>query len=170
MPALLPIFNSDFPVFSNASEKTDDVPSIGRFEPDIMLPGQFNDLTRRPQQMDGETRLVLAVLEDAVRTYVKTANSRSGIRGNRLAEVSSWFDSRARYPFSFEYSCEVLGMNAAALRKRLAALRMKDFPAKQIHSVGRRQVMRPARYLPRKRSRAQLLCSTTFRSNGREIP
>ncbi len=38
------------------------------FEPDFMVPVQFYDLIRRSAFLDGETRLVFAVLEDAVRT------------------------------------------------------------------------------------------------------
>ena len=46
-----------------------------RFEPDFLVPVQFFDLTRRRSMLDGETRLVFAVLEDAIRCYVKTVNS-----------------------------------------------------------------------------------------------
>jgi hypothetical protein len=126
-----------------------------RFEPDLMLPVQFNDMIRRRWQMDGEMRLVLAVLEDAVRTYVKAAASQTRRGGKRFLEVCNWFDSKARYPFSFEYTCEILGMPAEALRKRLSTFTAKDFPTKQVHSVGRRQLMRPQRYSPRRRSRTR---------------
>ena len=34
-----------------------------RFEPDFLVPVQFFDLTRRRSMLDGETRLVFAVLE-----------------------------------------------------------------------------------------------------------
>jgi hypothetical protein len=115
-----------------------------RCQPDLVLPVQFNDLTRRRRSADGELRLALAVLEDAVRTYVKGAPPRRRARGGkRFLEVSDWFESNASSPFSFEYICEVLGTNPDSLRRRLHTLTIEDFPTKQTHSVGRRHLMRP---------------------------
>jgi hypothetical protein len=96
-----------------------------RFEPDFLVPVQFFDLTRRRSMLDGETRLVFAVLEDAVRCY--------------------------HSPFSFEYVCDVLGIEPASLRSRLGLLSVNDLPTKQMRSVGRRQVVRAGRS-SRKRS------------------
>jgi hypothetical protein len=118
-----------------------------RFEPDFLVPVQFFDLTRRRSMLDGETRLVFAVLEDAVRCYVKTVNSER--RGDReqFDEVRRWFHAEAgtRSPFSFEYVCDVLGIEPASLRERLGLLSANDLPTKQMRSVGRRQVVRAGR-------------------------
>ena len=118
-----------------------------RFEPDFLVPIQFFDLTRRRSMLDGETRLVFAVLEDAVRCYVKTVDSAR--RGDReqFDEVRRWFhaDTGTRSPFSFEYVCDVLGIEPASLRERLGLLRANDLPTKQMRSVGRRQVVRAGR-------------------------
>lgn len=123
-----------------------------RFEPDFLVPVQFFDLTRRRSALDGETRLVFAVLEDAVRCYVKTVNSSRRCEREQFDEVNRWFhaDSGIRSPFSFEYVCDVLGIESAALRARLGLLSATDLPTKQMRSVGRRQVVR-ARRSSRKR-------------------
>jgi hypothetical protein len=123
------------------------------FEPDFLVPVQFFDLTRRRATLDGETRLVFAVLEDAVRCYVKTVNSSRRSDREQFEEVQQWFRAEARghSPFSFEYICDVLEIEPAALRERLGSMSVKDLPTKQMRSVGRRQVVRSGRS-SRKRS------------------
>ena len=124
-----------------------------RLEPEFLLPAQFLDLTRRSAMLDGETRLVFAVLEDAVRCYVRTANSSRRCDREQFDEVQLWFyaDAGIYNPFSFEYVCDILGIDAASLRARLGSLSVKDLPSKQMRSVGRRQVVRAER--SRKRSK-----------------
>jgi len=123
------------------------------FEPDFLVPVQFFDLTRRRSMLDGETRLVFAVLEDAVRCYVKTVNSSRRCDRDRFDEVQRWFHAEAgiHSPFSFEYICDVLGIEPTSLRARLGLLSTTDLPTKQMRSVGRRQVVRAGRS-SRKRS------------------
>ncbi|HEY6298283.1 MAG TPA: hypothetical protein VIW95_01470 [Candidatus Binatus sp.] len=124
-----------------------------RFEPDFLVPVQFFDLTRRRSMLDGETRLVFAVLEDAIRCYVKTVNSARRCDREQYDEVQRWFHAEAgiHSPFSFEYVCDVLGIEPASLRSRLRLLSVNDLPTKQMRSVGRRQVVRAGRS-SRKRS------------------
>jgi len=125
----------------------------GGFEPDFLVPVQFFDLTRRRSMLDGETLLVFAVLEDAVRCYVKTVNSSRRCQREQFDEVQRWFNAEAgiHSPFSFEYVCDVLGIEAASFRARLGLLSVDDLPTKQMRSVGRRQVVRAGRS-SRKRS------------------
>jgi hypothetical protein len=111
--------------------------------PELLLPAQFHGARRGARSVDGELRLIFAVLEDAVRTYVRLAASLRGRR--RLDEVRQWFDSKARHPFSFEHICEVLEADADALRKRLDTFTPSDFPGKHTHAVGRRHLVRPIR-------------------------
>ena len=124
-----------------------------RFEPDFLVPVQFFDLTRRRSTLDGETRLVFAVLEDAVRCYVKTVGASRRCDREQFDEVARWFHAEAgiHSPFSFEYVCDVLGIEPTALRERLGVMSVNDLPTKQMRSVGRRQVVRAGRS-SRKRS------------------
>ncbi len=124
-----------------------------RFEPDFLVPVQFFDLTRRRSMLDGETRLVFAILEDAVRCYVKTVNSSRRCDREQFDEVQRWFHAEAgiHSPFSFEYVCDVLGIEPTLLLGRLGSLSSADLPTKQMRSVGRRQVVRAGRS-SRKRS------------------
>jgi hypothetical protein len=115
--------------------------------PDFLVPAQYYDLIRRRSRIDGEMRLVFAVLEDAVRCYVRGANTTSRIEREHRDEVIGWFATAdaSHVPFSFGYVCDVLGIVPAELRGHLDFLRPEDLPTKQMRSVGRRQVMRAAR-------------------------
>jgi len=118
----------------------------GGFEPDLLVPVQYYDLVRRRGSLDGETRLVFAVLEDAVRTYVKCMNSERRSEREQFDEVARWFESDgATGPFSFMYVCDVLGFEPKSMRAQLPRLRLHDLPTKQMRSVGRRQVVRAGR-------------------------
>jgi hypothetical protein len=75
---------------------------------------------------DGERRLMLAVLLDAIR-IVRTHCPRTvRARGSRAWECERiWFEADDRStPFSFTSICEALGLNPAYIRRR--ALRSLD--------------------------------------------
>jgi hypothetical protein len=83
---------------------TIDTPGIG------MADGRFT--TR------GERRLMLAVLEDAMRTLLGTRHARPNAACVR--QELAWFTSRDRSdPFTFERICEALVIDADWLRKRV---------------------------------------------------
>ncbi len=129
-------------------------PSPGpEYELGTVVPVQFYDLIRRSAFLDGETRLVFAVLEDAVRTYLRLRDSRRRTDRIEFAEVARWFEARTGVvPFSFEYVCEVLEINPASLRSQMRTLRADVLPMKQLRSVGRRQRVRSIRYAKRRSS------------------
>ena len=66
----------------------------------------------------GERRLMLAVLESAVRDFQAYATA-STRRGRRLfAEVYAWFGSVATdHPFDFERICQALGFDPSFIRQ-----------------------------------------------------
>ena len=66
----------------------------------------------------GERRLMLAVLEDALRTVLSARVGRSCDAWVR--EEMRWFMSEDRsHPFAFEVICDVLDLDASWLRARL---------------------------------------------------
>jgi hypothetical protein len=75
--------------------------------------------TRRARG-EGERRLMVALLEDAVGCYQRYANARSR-RGRRLFhEAERWImDEHARGALSFRVVCELLGLPADHLRRGL---------------------------------------------------
>lgn len=129
-----------------ACDRPDPWLSVG-FAPDFLVPAQYYDLTRRRSGLDGETRLVYAVLEDAVRCYVKHASATHGMRRALFDEVRGWFHAQTMTPspFTFGYVCDVLGVDPDYLRAQLSSLGPDDLPTKQMRSVGRRHVVRSGR-------------------------
>ena len=75
----------------------------GLFQPDTLLPSQYFGRMRRRGEFDGERRLMIAVLEDAVDVYRKQAGAREP-RGEQLfQEAEEWIarsTERGRHPFS----------------------------------------------------------------------
>ena len=71
-------------------------------------------------QLSGEARLALAVVEDAITTVRMTTGVQTP-RARRLAiEAWSWLASRDRsHPFAFENLCDHLGLDAGWLRHGL---------------------------------------------------
>jgi hypothetical protein len=96
----------------------------GLFTPDTLLPSQFFDRVRRRSEHDGERRLMIAVLEDAVDVYRKQVGSRDP-RGQQLfREAEDWIEDPDRsWLFSFQNICDVLDIDADYLRRGLHALK-----------------------------------------------
>ena len=99
------------------AKKAEGGTSAGLFEPDILLPNQYFAAFRRGRAVEGERRLMLAVLEDAVDSYRKYALARDPREQACFLEAKEWFLSGDRsWLFAFENICDVLEMNAEYLR------------------------------------------------------
>lgn len=101
-------------------------------QPDVVLPIQFfGPLRTRVPDKGGEYRLLVAVLEDAVRCFQCHAFARD-YRSRRLfEETKSWILDRgggADRAFSFEYICAVLDLDADGLREGLQRWRQERLP------------------------------------------
>lgn len=99
------------------------------FQPDtVMAPQFFATLRRQAPSKKGEWQLVVAVLEDAVNCYQKYFVARDS-HGQRLfREAREWMmvpqsraaiDDKDAPGFSFEYICEVVGLDPDYLRRGL---------------------------------------------------
>ena len=97
------------------------------FEPDIIVPSQFfATLPRQAPSKQGEYRLLVAVLKDAIDCFQKNVHARTKWQQRRFDEVQTWIvgedgdttsHAEDQVPgFSFEYVCDVLGLDAAYLR------------------------------------------------------
>ena len=96
------------------------------FQPDTLRPSQFFDRMRRRTEHDGERRLMIAVLEDAVDVYRKQAEARDP-RGEQLfQEAEAWIEDADRtWLFSFQNICDVLDIDADYVRRGLRAWKHK---------------------------------------------
>jgi hypothetical protein len=83
---------------------------------------RFEAVYRRAEPAAGERRLLLAVLEDGIRTFLKHARATHGRPANLRREALLWLTSSDRRdPFAFETLCETLGIDAGRLRERALA-------------------------------------------------
>jgi hypothetical protein len=94
------------------------------FEPDALLASQYFDRVRRSAEHEGERRLMVAVLEDGVRTYTRFAAARDPHGRELFLEAEAWIEDRdASWFYSFENVCNVLGLEADWLRRGLRVWR-----------------------------------------------
>jgi len=108
---------------------------FGLFEPDVLLPVQYFDLLRRKAPIEPERRLMLAVLEDAVKCYRGHVGDAKGKPNGEFDEAESWIlDPDGDWFFSFENICATLGIDAEYLRSGLLALKKKSFAAQPAES------------------------------------
>lgn len=71
-----------------------------------------------------ELRLIIAILEDAIRCFRTRLFLRGRYNRQPVSEAESWIMSTdAARPFSFEHVCEVVGIDPAYLRRQLRTWR-----------------------------------------------
>lgn len=104
-----------------------------------LMPQQYYDLIARRHLVDGERRLLFAVFEDAIRTYVSTMHAKSLSRRKEFEEVRDWMSIKGEDGvFSFDNLCSLFRVDADLLRNQLTTLRTTDLPRRRIGSIGRR--------------------------------
>ncbi len=111
-------------------------PFAGQLEPDTLLPAQYYELMRRRNVLEGERKLMFAVLEDAIDCYLKNMTAKSRRRRILFYEVQNWMSTKNRAGlFSYETLCEALEINPVALRtgleRRLRQYQRMDRAAKE---------------------------------------
>jgi len=102
------------------------------FEPDVLLPNQFFASFRRGRAIEGEKRLMLAVLEDAVDAFRKHALAEDPRSQASFHEAREWiFSDDQKWLFSFENICQTLDMNCCYIRQGLDNWRLRQMRAQQ---------------------------------------
>jgi hypothetical protein len=91
-------------------------------QPDCILPSQyFGHRSSRP--VEGEIRLLIAVLQDAINLYVRTVGRKTRPHIEQFEEVSGWFKATGVPElFAFENICEILGLEPDRMRRWLETL------------------------------------------------
>ncbi len=102
----------------------------GLFEPDTLLPVQYFEAMRRKHLLEGEKRLVLSVLEDAVECFMKCIDSPTS-KGQRLfRDAEEWINHEDKHwVFSFDNICDMLDINPDYMRHGLKAWRERRVEA-----------------------------------------
>jgi hypothetical protein len=89
-------------------------------EPDTVLPQQFYGKRSVSGHMEGERRLMLAILQDAVECLEKYRRSKNSIHRELYQDALKWVqDSNTRWLFCFNNVCDFLGFDPEYLRQFL---------------------------------------------------
>jgi hypothetical protein len=89
-------------------------------EPDIFLPSQFYGSRGLSRQLEGEKRLMIAILKDAVECLDKYRAARNGPGRCQYQNALQWVqDRRTEWLFSFTNICDLLGFDPDYLRQML---------------------------------------------------
>ncbi len=89
-------------------------------EPDVFLPYQFYGRGGLSRQLEGEKRLMIAILKDAVECLEKYRGSRDGAGRGHYENALEWVqDKGTGWLFSFTNICDLLGFDPDYLRSVL---------------------------------------------------
>lgn len=89
-------------------------------EPDIFLPSQFYGTGGLSRKLEGEKRLMIAVLKDAVECLDKYRGARSSVGQCQYQSAIEWVqDTDTDWLFSFTNICDLLGFDPEYLRETL---------------------------------------------------
>ena len=102
----------------------------GLFEPDTLLPIQYFEAMRKKHLLEGEKRLILSVLEDAIECFMKCIDSPTS-KGQRLfRDADEWIAHEdKRWVFSFDNVCDMLDINPEYMRMGLRKWKEKRLEA-----------------------------------------
>ena len=124
-------------------KKSEGGTGAGLFEPDILLPNQYFAAFRRGRAVEGERRLMLAVLEDAIACFQKYALARDERGLELFREAEEWvLQQDSEWLFSFDNTCESLGINPEYLRAGLVRWKrdlLQKQPKAKVYDLARRQ-------------------------------
>jgi hypothetical protein len=86
-------------------------------EPDIFLPSQFYGTGGLSRQLEGERRLMIAILKDAVECLDKYRGARNSAGQSHYENALEWVqDKSTEWLFSFTNICDLLGFDPDYLR------------------------------------------------------
>lgn len=117
---------------------TSAMPNVGYdaaqfFAPDIITPEQYMDRIRPAAADRPEIRLMIAVMENGIATYLRyaiDARTPAKRRARRLfGEAKAWVESDdVSWPYSFANLCTALGFDIGEMRRGLGCLQETASP------------------------------------------
>jgi hypothetical protein len=89
-------------------------------EPDIFLPSQFYGAGGLSRKLEGEKRLMIAILKDAVECLEKYRGARTSTGRSHYENAIEWVkDTDTEWLFSFTNICDLLGFDPDYMREVL---------------------------------------------------
>jgi hypothetical protein len=101
------------------------------FTPELILRAQHGDAAPGWKAAEGEHRLMVAILEDAVGCYQQYATATTQRGRRRFLEAAEWiFADDAMWIFSYDSICTLWGVSATKLRTALIQWRDRQLAAR----------------------------------------
>ena len=89
-------------------------------EPDIFLPSQFYGTGGLSRQLEGEKRLMIAILKDALECLNKYRSAPSSSGRGHYQDALEWVEDKSTdWLFSFNNICDLLGFDPDYVRQVL---------------------------------------------------
>jgi hypothetical protein len=90
----------------------------------------YSGVAGRGEHLVPERALLLAVLADAIHCFLHDRMAHDRVGQQRFREAESWIYRRGRdWPFTFENVCDLLGIEAAYLRRKIIEKERSEKPA-----------------------------------------
>jgi hypothetical protein len=133
------------------------------FVPDVITPEQFYDSRKDDSEIRPVKKLMMAILEDALRCFQNNCDARSGSRKRLFQEAEHWLCGEGGDgPFSFDMVCETLGIEPTFLRGGLKEWRRQQLEGTAVRKLARRspvvrsgRISAPVRRQSRRANRAE---------------
>jgi hypothetical protein len=117
---------------------------VGDFDLDLLRLSSLGGGEPRSAQYTGTKALMLAILEDGIRSYLSPV-------GRIRNEAEYWVKTgRQRSPFCFTVVCETLGLEPDAVRVALERMRARDVSPRRVLGRSRPNVRRTGRLMGRR--------------------
>ena len=101
--------------------------------PDLTLPEQYFLRQQNDDGMGAEKSLMYAVLKDGIRCFYKHVGSKRRKYRKMSVEAEEWIlDDSYDYAFGFRVICDMLGIDADCLRKRLMAWKDTELRRREV--------------------------------------
>ena len=85
-----------------------------------LLPSQYFEAMRKKHRSEGDKRLMLKLLEDAIDCFMKFINSPTLVGQRLFREAEEWITLKnKRWAFSFDNVCEMLDIDPDYIRRGL---------------------------------------------------
>lgn len=96
------------------------------YETDPLAVIQYNDTMKRSVHLEPEKRLMLAVLDDALKCFQNSASAADNRSKKLFKETEEWFWLKDQEEiFAFEQICAVLGLGPDYIRRKLLEWKSK---------------------------------------------
>lgn len=106
-------------------------------QPEAVLPHQFFSDCWENAAVEGERRLLVAILEDAIHCFQKYAFAADPRSQRLFREAEEWFMQRdSGAAFTFEYICETRGLDPESVRSGLRRWRERQLGGTQPRKRG----------------------------------